>query len=132
MADGGSMADGKWSVEYSRDEGDRPREWDVAGLVKVGAAIAIVLYLLAGAFGGDSTVNEPPKTYTAPVSSSTFEGGGSCGIDSYENAYGECVRRPVAAPARPAGSTARCRDGTYSFSRSRSGTCSHHGGVASW
>ena len=28
--------------------------------------------------------------------------------------------------------TARCRDGSYSFSQHRSGTCSHHGGVAQW
>lgn len=41
---------------------------------------------------------------------------------------------PVAASAGPPppGATARCRDGTYSFSRHRSGTCSHHGGVAVW
>lgn len=32
----------------------------------------------------------------------------------------------------PAGATARCGDGTYSFSQSRQGTCSHHGGVATW
>jgi len=32
----------------------------------------------------------------------------------------------------PTGATARCRDGMYSFSRHRSGTCSHHGGVATW
>jgi hypothetical protein len=32
----------------------------------------------------------------------------------------------------PPGATAQCRDGTYSFSQSRSGTCSHHGGVATW
>ena len=32
----------------------------------------------------------------------------------------------------PAGATAKCRDGTYSFSQHRSGTCSHHGGVLSW
>lgn len=32
----------------------------------------------------------------------------------------------------PAGATALCRDGTYSFSAHRSGTCSHHGGVARW
>ena len=31
----------------------------------------------------------------------------------------------------PAGATAKCRDGTYSFSQHRSGTCSHHGGVLS-
>ena len=26
--------------------------------------------------------------------------------------------------------TARCRDGSFSFSRERCGTCSHHGGVS--
>ena len=30
----------------------------------------------------------------------------------------------------PPGATAICKDGTYSFSQTRSGTCSHHGGVA--
>src|SRR5438477_1449372 len=35
-------------------------------------------------------------------------------------------------PPAPTGATARCRDGTYSFSKHRSGTCSHHGGVAMW
>jgi hypothetical protein len=41
----------------------------------------------------------------------------------------------LAAPAsavRPPGATALCRDGTYSFSQTHSGTCSHHGGVAQW
>lgn len=39
----------------------------------------------------------------------------------------------VAAFAKPPpGATALCRDGTYSFSKHRSGTCSHHGGVAKW
>ncbi|HEX4601126.1 MAG TPA: DUF3761 domain-containing protein [Gemmatimonadales bacterium] len=32
----------------------------------------------------------------------------------------------------PAGARARCRDGTYSSSAHRRGTCSHHGGVAQW
>jgi hypothetical protein len=32
----------------------------------------------------------------------------------------------------PAGATARCRDGTLSYSAHHSGTCSHHGGVARW
>ena len=34
--------------------------------------------------------------------------------------------------APPPGATALCRDGTYSFSQTHSGTCSHHGGVAQW
>jgi hypothetical protein len=32
----------------------------------------------------------------------------------------------------PAGATARCRDGSLSYSAHRRGTCSHHGGVATW
>ena len=54
--------------------------------------------------------------------------------DHYTNAYGRTVHSPV--PARdgqaPRGATARCRDGDYSFSQHRRGTCSHHGGVAVW
>jgi len=56
----------------------------------------------------------------------------TCGTDSYVNSRGICVHRPVRAPGPPAGATAKCRDGTYSFSRSRRGTCSWHGGVALW
>lgn len=36
------------------------------------------------------------------------------------------------AVAPPAGASARCRDGSFSFSAHRSGTCSHHGGVVQW
>jgi uncharacterized protein YgiM (DUF1202 family) len=32
----------------------------------------------------------------------------------------------------PSGATAKCRDGTLSYSKNRRGTCSHHGGVAVW
>lgn len=39
---------------------------------------------------------------------------------------------PVRASSVPVGATARCGDGTYSFSQHRRGTCSHHGGVAAW
>lgn len=41
------------------------------------------------------------------------------------------AQQPVDSSA-PAGAAARCRDGSYSFSRHRSGTCSHHGGVGTW
>lgn len=36
------------------------------------------------------------------------------------------------ASAATADPTATCRDGSVSYSASRSGTCSHHGGVATW
>jgi hypothetical protein len=39
---------------------------------------------------------------------------------------------PAAAATPPKGATARCVDGTYSYSQHHSGTCSHHGGVAQW
>jgi uncharacterized protein YraI len=38
----------------------------------------------------------------------------------------------AAQAPQAAGATAHCRDGTFSFSRTRQGTCSHHGGVAEW
>lgn len=50
----------------------------------------------------------------------------------YTNSRGERVQSPTYYKTAPAGATALCRDGTYSFSRSRRGTCSHHGGVAHW
>jgi uncharacterized protein YgiM (DUF1202 family) len=50
----------------------------------------------------------------------------------YTNTYGERVQSPTHYNTIPAGATAICRDGTYSFSRNRRGTCSHHGGVAKW
>jgi len=51
---------------------------------------------------------------------------------TYVNSKGKTVRRPENCSGPPKGATAQCRDGSYSFSRSRRGTCSHHGGVAKW
>lgn len=56
----------------------------------------------------------------------------SCTNGTYVNSAGNTVCRPEEAASAPAGATAECADGTYSFSESRSGTCSHHGGVARW
>lgn len=53
-------------------------------------------------------------------------------IKYYTNSQGERVQSPTYYPTAPAGATALCRDGSYSFSRIRRGTCSHHGGVAKW
>lgn len=56
----------------------------------------------------------------------------ACTNGTYVNATGNTVCSPEQSPTAPAGATAECEDGTYSFSESRSGTCSHHGGVAKW
>jgi|SRR6266404_4608701 len=59
---------------------------------------------------------------------------GDCGY--YINSNGHPVPSPCGnsqTDAPPSRATAICRDGTYSFSEHpyASGTCSHHGGVAS-
>ena len=51
---------------------------------------------------------------------------------TYVNSKGQNVQRPENCSGPPKGATAQCRDGSYSFSTSRRGTCSHHGGVAKW
>ncbi|MGH9764075.1 MAG: DUF3761 domain-containing protein [Blastocatellia bacterium] len=50
----------------------------------------------------------------------------------YRNSSGHRVHSPIHSRTRPSGATARCRDGSYSFSQHHQGTCSHHGGVAEW
>ncbi len=54
--------------------------------------------------------------------------------DHYKNKAGQEVHSPAKSVDGkvPAGSTAECRDGSYSFSKNRRGTCSGHGGVANW
>lgn len=56
----------------------------------------------------------------------------NCPNGTYTNTAGNVVCSPYSAPSAPAGATAQCVDGSYSFSQSRSGTCSHHGGVSVW
>ena len=50
----------------------------------------------------------------------------------YTNRAGQRVQSPTKASSVPAGATAQCRDGSYSFSQNHRGTCSHNGGVAKW
>ena len=66
-------------------------------------------------------------TYVAPkqVAPST-----QCQNGTYVNVDGNTVCRP--SSNNSGGATAICRDGTYSYSQHRSGTCSHHGGVRTW
>lgn len=72
-----------------------------------------------------------PSLIHAPVAAEA-RSYGVCGSDSYLNVSGHCVHRPLHANSGPLGAIARCRDGAYSFSEHRRGTCSHHGGIAKW
>jgi hypothetical protein len=72
----------------------------------------------------------PVVSFVVPTTAAlAFQG---CGAGSYVNSRGHCVPRPRQADRPPAGATAQCRDGTYSFSENHRGTCSHHGGVQRW
>ncbi|MGI8806707.1 MAG: DUF3761 domain-containing protein [Acidimicrobiales bacterium] len=70
---------------------------------------------------------------TAPGPTAGQTSGGGCPNGTYTNSAGNEVCRPYAEPGGPpSGASAQCRDETYSFSQSRSGTCSGHGGVLRW
>ncbi|MFB0488364.1 hypothetical protein ABIE45_000950 [Methylobacterium sp. OAE515] len=55
---------------------------------------------------------------------------------TYSNRDGCVVPRPEHAKgpgcSKPQDATAHCRDGDWSFSQHRQGTCSRHGGVGCW
>jgi hypothetical protein len=69
-------------------------------------------------------VVEPVSTpEPAPAQAPSSSGSG------YTNSDGNHVNSPSNDPT---GASAQCGDGTYSYSQHRSGTCSHHGGVARW
>jgi hypothetical protein len=72
----------------------------------------------------------PDKDAPEPKTSKAYPRGGS----GYINSQGERVPSPTWTKdgTPPAGASAQCGDGSYSFSRSPRGTCSHHGGVARW
>ena len=50
----------------------------------------------------------------------------------YRSVDGSMVHGPTRDNQDYGSVTARCRDGTRSFSHHRQGTCSHHGGVTGW
>jgi hypothetical protein len=67
-----------------------------------------------------------------PAAAEAFPARAQCAPDSYVNVDGACVHDPEYSDTVPPDATARCNDGTYSFSLHRRGTCSHHGGVAQY
>ena len=79
--------------------------------------------------GSASPVLSPPANVTQIPASS-----GLSNNNTYVNSDGQTIHSPADSTNGevPPGATAQCVDGTYSFSTSRSGTCSYHGGVAEW
>jgi hypothetical protein len=94
--------------------------------------IGLLLVLGAIQFALPQAQQKPSPTPTPTTVPATKSG--PCGHDYYRNVNGVCVHRPVQAQngVAPKGATAQCRDGSFSFSQHRRGTCNHHGGVARW
>ncbi len=97
------------------------------------AALVLLAFLALGASAKPSAPALPASAASAalhatPNESQLVEHG------SYVNRSGSVVHRPAHSKtgAAPDGATAQCRDGSYSFSQHRRGTCSHHGGVEQW
>lgn len=111
------------------------KAWWVVG------GIALVVAIVGIASGNSNTQTPAPATQTAniaqqvaPLASPTPPQKATLSNDSYyTNSNGNTVHSPAySSNGVPAGATAQCRDTTYSFSQHRSGTCSGHGGVATW
>ena len=113
------------------------------------AAAPLLMLVLALPAYADSTAVTPCKDGTT----STATGRGACsshgGVQKAAAAASASTpAAPAATPAPagaaskssaaatrgapPAGATAKCKDGSYSTSKSHSGACSKHGGVTDW
>jgi hypothetical protein len=79
------------------------------------------------------TVKAPVGGSTTHSSSTSTTHSSTTGTGkTYVNVDGNTVHSPVTAPVAPSGATAKCNDGSWSYSQNHRGTCSHHGGVARW
>lgn len=87
-----------------------------------------ILLLLAALACPTLYAKAPPPASNQPDEAQLIEHG------SYSNRDGNTVHRPAHSKSGkvPLGATARCRDGSYSFSQHHRGTCSRHGGVSAW
>ncbi|GAB3715071.1 hypothetical protein GCM10027598_23730 [Amycolatopsis oliviviridis] len=74
----------------------------------------------------------PSKTRPKTTPTAKAPNPAECGSDYYRNTDGVCVHRPATGPGAADGATALCKDGSYSYSQNRRGTCSGHGGVRTW
>jgi hypothetical protein len=99
---------------------------------KIVKNLLAILLLAASAFSvTHAAAKEPPRgayTQAEPNEADLTT------HNHYTNKSGQIVHSPSKSRTgrAPANASAKCRDGSYSFSQHHRGTCSRHGGVAEW
>jgi hypothetical protein len=88
-------------------------------------AIAVFGAALLGPLGGASARGSCKLFAPEELRHGTYTNRDGCEVPRPEQPEGPTCAKPTDA-------TARCRDGDWSFSQHRQGTCSHHRGVACW
>ena len=109
--------------------------------------IILALSLLAASCDNPSQNSNSYQSHANPAPQNQYQNppinppsngqqdGGLSNDNYYTNSLGNEVHSPAFETKPnvvPQGASARCGDGTYSFSQNRRGTCSHHGGVSEW
>ena len=104
----------------------------VLGLAGAASAMTAAPVTQQAAVGAAVQQKVPAPSYTAPSSPQSQPT--LSNSNYYTNVSGNTVHAPAYTTdgSVPAGASAQCADGTYSFSQHRRGTCSHHGGVSQW
>lgn len=125
------LAEAKEAAAKKAEEDKRAVDAFLASLAKKAEDDKRALDAFLASLAKKPATTAAPATPKAP-SPTVAPAPSGCTNGTYVNAAGNTVCRPEASPSVPAGATAVCRDGTYSFSQSRSGTCSSHGGVSRW
>jgi hypothetical protein len=134
--------------------GDCSKEIQVSALptvIKCSGVLANKVWIIGLRGNGEYGKVDPTQTFSDSVtlssypSSTTSTTSGSSSTtpaplpSASPSASSSSTPTPISSPSPtsssiswPAGATARCKDGTFSTSTSRSGTCSGHGGVDVW
>jgi hypothetical protein len=97
----------------------------------LGIALGLCLIALGGTAAAQNAALQQLQGSAQSVTNGSTE---LVETGSYVNKEGYSVHRPAHTVSGnvPSGASAQCRDGSYSFSMSHRGTCSHHGGVSRW
>src|ERR1700723_277405 len=109
---------------------NRPNEKKKGLMLWLGGAFLAIAAIVS--IAPNSNTPAPAVTVTsspAPVQTQQPQQNGLSNDSYYRNSDGNTVHSPAYSITVPSGATAKCGDGTYSFSQHRQGTCSHHGGV---